>query len=558
MNEQPTSASLTSSRQRRFLITFLAVVVVAVIVVLVAQFFTGCWVDVGNEMGAQQSVGYVEPPRSSAPEDAVPFSGPDIPVGASVPANPVTRTAESEERGRAGYVLFCTPCHGEAVADAPPGHVGDLFAPPPPNLVAAAGVLGDGDIFLAVSQGFGRMPPLASRMNPEERWDLVNYLRGLVAGPPPPSEVGPGLLRGALVFSVQCASCHGLTGQGALGPALYPSSFLSESTTTEVIRLLRVGRPSRGMPAFGARVSEAELTDLASLLHALQTQGASVLTESPARLRTTTTTSSQPTTTATTVPPGSTTTTTAPPGSSTTTTTVGGIDPAVKALGQKVYSASCVGCHGVDGSGGLGPKLKPNPFIAGNDDAAVLDVVKNGRAGTAMPNWSGRLSPEEIDAVVALMRDWQKPETAGATEVGGPVETIPFTHRAHLAKGVSCLFCHSSALRGPAADLPPLELCAGCHRWISTQTDQTKAVVAAFDEGKTVSWARVYDVPDFVFFSHQPHVATAKLSCTECHGDVSSMTLVTKARRMTMGFCLACHKLQEERDRLIDCQTCHK
>ncbi|MHB9149295.1 MAG: c-type cytochrome [Thermoleophilia bacterium] len=557
MNDQPTKAPLVSTRQRRFLMGFLAVVVLAIVVVLVAQLFTGCWVDVGNEMGAQQSVGYVEPPRSSAPEGAVPFGGPDIPVGDAVPANPVTRTAESEERGRGGYILFCAPCHGDAALDAPPGMVGDLIAPPPPNLVAAAGVLGDGDIFLAVSKGFGRMPPLASRMNPEERWHLVNYLRSLVAGPPPTSEVGSGLLRGALVFSVQCASCHGPTGQGALGPALYPSSLLAESTPDEIVGLLRAGRPSRGMPAFGARVAEGELIDLTSLLRALQTRGPSVLTESLARLRTTTTTLPQPTTTTTTAAPGSTTTTTSP-SASTTTTAGGGIDPAVKALGQKVYSASCAGCHGVDGSGGIGPALKPNAFIAGNDDAAVLDVVKNGRAGTAMPNWSGRLSPEEIDAVVALLRDWQQPGSAGATEVGGPVETIPFTHRAHLAKGVSCLFCHSSALRGPAADLPPLELCAGCHRWISTQTEQTKTVVAAFDEGKTVSWARAYDLPDFTFFSHQPHVATAKLSCTECHGDVSSMTLITKARRMTMGFCLACHKLQEERDRLIDCQICHK
>ena len=558
MNEQPTSATPASSRQRRFLIAFLVVVVVAVIVVLVAQLFTGCWVDVGNEMGSQQSVGYVEPPRSSAPEEAVPFSGPDIPVGASVPANPITRTAASEERGRADYVLFCTPCHGEALPDAPPGQVGQLFAPPPPNLVAMGDSLRDGDIFLAVSQGFGRMPPLASRMSPEERWHLVNYLRGLVAGPPPPPPAGSGLLNGALVFSVQCASCHGPTGQGALGPALHPSSFLSESTTTEIIGLLRVGRPARGMPAFGSRVSEGELTDLATLLQALQTQGASVLTESLARLRTTTTTAAQPTTTTTTAPAGSTTTTTAPPGPSTTTTTAGGIDPAVKTLGEQVFSANCAACHGADGAGGIGPKLKPNTFVGGNSDAAVLAVVQNGRPGTAMPSWSGRLSAAQMDAVVALLRYWQQPGPAGATEVGGPAETIPFTHRAHLAKGVSCLFCHSGALRGPAADLPPLELCAACHRSISTQTEQTKAVVAAFDQGANVSWSRVYDLPDFVFFSHQPHVATAKLSCRECHGDVANMTLATKARRITMGFCLGCHKQQNERDRLIDCQICHK
>jgi len=421
------------------------------------------------------------------------------------------------------------------------------------------GSLEDGDIFMAVSKGFGRMPPLASRMRPEERWHLVNYLRGLVAGPPPEPTVESGLLRGAMTFSVQCAGCHGPTGQGALGPALYPSSFLAESAPAEIIGLLRAGRSSRGMPAFAGKLSEGELADVASLLQTLQTGGTSALTDLLARLRTTTTTAPQPSTTTTMVPSGSTTTSTTTPGSSTTTTTAGGgIDPAVKALGQKVFSANCVGCHGVDGSGGIGPKLKPNNFVGGSSDAAVTSVIEKGRAGTAMPSWSGRLSAGEIKAVVALLRSWQQPGTAGATEVDGQVELIPFTHRTHVAKGVSCLFCHSSALQGPAADLPPLELCAGCHRSISTQTDQTKAVVAAFDEGKTVSWARVYNLPDFVFFSHQAHVAAARLSCTECHGDVANMTLATKAQRFTMGFCLACHKRQEERDRLIDCQICHK
>lgn len=541
--------------QRRILTALLAVVVVAVLAVLFAQVFTGCWLDVGNEMGDQPAIGYVEPPRSSAPDEAVPFSGPEVPPGEGVPANPVTRTAASEERGFGDYVLFCSPCHGEAAGEPAPGPVGALFEPPPPHLADVVGGLQDGQVFLAVSRGFGRMPALASRMSPEERWHLVNYLRGLVAGEPGPS-ADSALLRGAQVFSVQCAGCHGPAGEGALGPGLHPSSLLSEAAPADILALLQAGRPSRGMPAFGGRLSQGELDDLVALLKKLQSSGPSVLKESLARLRQTTTTAPPPATTSTTSTPGTTSTTT--PAAGSTTTTAPGPDPAVTALGNKVYSANCVGCHGVDGSGGIGPKLKPSTFTAGATDAAVRDVIENGRAGTAMPNWSGRLSADEITALVALLRSWQAPSAAGATQAWAKPVAIPFTHRAHLVKGVSCLFCHSSALRGPAADLPPLELCAGCHRWISTQTEATKAVLDAFDNGIEVSWARVYDLPDFVFFSHQPHVAVAKVSCTECHGDVASMTLATKAKRHTMGFCLDCHKKQPERDRLIDCQICHK
>lgn len=540
--------------QRRVLGVFLGVVAAAALFVLVAQLLTGCWVDVGNEMGDQPAVGYVEPPRSSAPDGAVPFSGPDVPPGGRAPANPVTRTASSEERGFASYVLFCSPCHGDAAGDPAPGAVGTLFEPPPPHLADIVGGLQDGDVFMAVSTGFGRMPSLASRMSADERWHLVNYLRGLVAGEPAPG-VDSALLRGAQVFAVQCGGCHGPAGEGALGPALHSSALLSESAPADILALLQAGRPSRGMPAFGGRLAPGELDDVVVLLKALQAGGPSVLAESLARLRRTTTTVAPPATTSTTA--GSVTTTTAPPGGA-TTTTVPGPDPAVIALGQKVYAANCVGCHGAEGSGGIGPRLKPNDFVAGGTDAAVRDVIEKGRPGTAMPNWGGRLSADEISAVVAVLRGWQGPSAAGATAAWAKPVALPFTHRAHVAMGVSCLFCHSSALRGPAADLPPLELCAGCHRWISTQTEATKAVVDAFDNGTEVSWTRVYDLPDFVFFSHRPHVAVAKVSCTECHGDVASMTLAVKAKRHTMGFCIACHKKQPERDRLLDCQICHK
>ena len=540
--------------QRRILIAFIVVVIVAVLTVLMAQLLTGCWVDVGNEMGDQPSVGYVEPPRSSAPDEAVPFTGPDVPPGEGIPANPVSRTADSEDRGFAAYVLFCSTCHGEAAGEPAPGPVGALIAPPPPHLGDVMGGLQDGEVFLAISRGFGRMPALASRMSPEERWHLVNYLRGLVAGEPAAAP-DSALLRGAQTFSVQCAGCHAAAGEGALGPGLHPSSLLSEASSADVLALLTTGRPSRGMPAFGGRLSAQELDDLVTLLKAMQTSGPSILQESLDRLRQTTTTVAPPSTTSTTA---GTTTTSAPTTGTTGTTTPSGPDPAVIALGQKVYSSSCVGCHGVDGSGGIGSRLKPNDFVGGGTDAAVRDVIEKGRTGTAMPGWGGRLSADEITALVALLRSWQTPSTAGATEAWPKGVVLPFTHRAHVSNGVSCLFCHSSALRGPAADLPPLELCVGCHRWISTQTEATKAVVDAFDNGTEVYWERVYDQPDFVFFSHQPHVAVAKVSCAECHGDVASMTLATRAKRHTMGFCLDCHKKQPERERLLDCQTCHK
>jgi hypothetical protein len=164
-----------------------------------------------------------------------------------------------------------------------------------------------------------------------------------------------------------------------------------------------------------------------------------------------------------------------------------------------------------------------------------------------MPPFQGRLSEEEITAVLALLRSWSPSASQGFTDVAlaqEEGEELPFSHQAHVQRGMVCTFCHSGATRGPSADLPSLELCATCHRTISGDNEDMQAVVTAFDEGREVSWPRVYKQPDFVYFSHRPHVAVAGLSCDTCHGNVGEMTLARKVRDMHMGFCLNCHEDQ--------------
>jgi hypothetical protein len=65
--------------------------------------------------------------------------------------------------------------------------------------------------------------------------------------------------------------------------------------------------------------------------------------------------------------------------------------------------------------------------------------------------------------------------------------------------------------------------------------------------------------PDFVYFSHRPHVA-AGLNCEQCHGDVSQMAEAEYQGDQNMGWCLSCHRQQapEKQVKLTDCATCHK
>lgn len=75
----------------------------------------------------------------------------------------------------------------------------------------------------------------------------------------------------------------------------------------------------------------------------------------------------------------------------------GGID------GSVIFADNCAGCHGGDGSGGIGPRLAGGRVVERYPDPAdQIALVTNGRDG--MPAWGDYLTPEEIAAVVEYTR----------------------------------------------------------------------------------------------------------------------------------------------------------
>src|SRR6266700_482277 len=59
------------------------------------------------------------------------------------------------------------------------------------------------------------------------------------------------------------------------------------------------------------------------------------------------------------------------------------------AAGKKLFEATCVRCHGMDGSGLTGPSLKRAKLAHAPDVASFTTVVEQGLQGTGMPgNWA--------------------------------------------------------------------------------------------------------------------------------------------------------------------------
>ena len=135
-----------------------------------------------------------------------------------------------------------------------------------------------------------------------------------------------------------------------------------------------------------------------------------------------------------------------------------------------------------------------------------------------------------------------------------PVQPIEFSHKVHAGDyKLDCQYCHSYAARSPFAGVPAMERCMGCHQIVAADRPEVQKLREYWDRGEVVAWNKVYSLPGYVRFSHEAHVR-ASVKCQECHGAVETMTRISKASSLEMGWCMDCHS---ERKASLDCLACH-
>lgn len=135
-------------------------------------------------------------------------------------------------------------------------------------------------------------------------------------------------------------------------------------------------------------------------------------------------------------------------------------------------------------------------------------------------------------------------------------QPLRFVHKVHIEKvELTCLDCHITAARGPAASLPDIRTCWSCHEKTLVDHPEIIKMKKIRDAGQDIPWARVYGFNEesHVRFNHAPHIRS-KVECATCHGNVEQMTVATRAVDHTMNFCVTCH---QERKASTDCQACH-
>jgi cytochrome c7-like protein len=159
--------------------------------------------------------------------------------------------------------------------------------------------------------------------------------------------------------------------------------------------------------------------------------------------------------------------------------------------------------------------------------------------------------------LVSLSSCAKEPRAMIAAEKS-PEQPIAFMHDVHFEQNqIPCAYCHYSAAYSEEAGIPAVGTCMGCHRFVrgtsqEFQTEIGKLMGFAADS-VAIPWVRVHSLPDFVQFTHRPHIR-AGLDCTICHGDIAGMARVERVAPLTMGWCLGCHR---DRGAPDDCATCH-
>lgn len=71
--------------------------------------------------------------------------------------------------------------------------------------------------------------------------------------------------------------------------------------------------------------------------------------------------------------------------------------------GEDVFKSNCVGCHGPELKGGIGPNLTDSVWIHGGRPEDVLHTITTGVPPKGMPTWGPILGPDKVKEVASYV-----------------------------------------------------------------------------------------------------------------------------------------------------------
>jgi len=196
---------------------------------------------------------------------------------------------------------------------------------------------------------------------------------------------------GMSVYAANCTICHGINGEGSDLAVPLNTPEIQAADAAELARIINEGVPSTMMAGWSGALDTAEIDSVVSFLQnwdVIEGQGLVLTPPDPIHIDL-----NNP--------------------------------QEVLALGERIYSSTCIACHGENGSGGIGPVLNSQQVLTNKTDEQIRDTVINGghRPNSSMPAFGDRMTAVEIDALVSFIRAWEPTapwvENPRGTEQGG-------------------------------------------------------------------------------------------------------------------------------------------
>ncbi len=282
-----------------------------------------------------------------------------------------------------GEALFrdnCSTCHGV--------------------LVPRADTVDDARSIILFGGSHEIMPVWGSVLTDQQLDALVSYTLDAARGTT--TQVGQ------LLFSENCAICHGEFGEGGVNPTragdviapISTAEYLRTRDDTTLRAIIARGQPNFGMSpfssAFGGPLDEDEVDAIVAFIRSWEANP-------PVDL-----------------PPE--------------------INVAAVALsGDDIFDDLCAQCHGLDGAGTIGPSLIDASFQSSNTDQQIFQAINLGHGASAMIGWGEILTAEQIDQLVGHIRRLARLSTP--QPAGGPpsfaADILPIFQR-------QCAACHGA------------------------------------------------------------------------------------------------------------------
>lgn len=139
-----------------------------------------------------------------------------------------------------------------------------------------------------------------------------------------------------------------------------------------------------------------------------------------------------------------------------------------------------------------------------------------------------------------------------------PTQPIAYSHALHAGQlQINCNYCHTGVYKAKSANIPSANICMNCHNSVKPESPEIQKIYAAIGwdaesksyiedyEEQPIKWVRIHNLPDLVYFNHSQHTQVGGLECQTCHGPIQEMEVVYQYSKLTMGWCINCHRQTE-------------